>query len=274
LNVEVFARDDGSSDGTLAVLARYAGHWPSLAAPITGPNLGPAMSFLTLLSAAPDDFDYYAFCDQDDVWLPGKLARAALALGALDRPALYCSAVMCVDQALRPLGERRIGGDASFEQLLFQNVAYGATVVINAAARAGIVARLPDGDVIMHDWWCALWAAAFGVIIRDDEPGLLYRQHAANAVGASPDRSKELAAQLRLLARDHRRYYRVYAQDLEFQRLHGAALDPPQRRSLDRFINARRSTASRLAFAVFGPVTRSDFISTLAARLLIAVNWY
>src|ERR1700719_2334213 len=95
VEVRLHARDDGSTDGTVALLRRHAGTWPSLVGLQSAENLGPAKSFLELLRTAPDA-DFYAFCDQDDVWLPGKLARAAEALAGDTGPALYCSNVTCV----------------------------------------------------------------------------------------------------------------------------------------------------------------------------------
>jgi glycosyltransferase involved in cell wall biosynthesis len=82
VRVDLHVRDDGSSEATLAVLARFAEAWPELAKVQSGPNLKPAASFLELLQTAPPDADFYAFSDQDDVWLPQKLARATDALAA------------------------------------------------------------------------------------------------------------------------------------------------------------------------------------------------
>jgi len=65
-------------------------------------------SFLTLLhTALRDDADYFAFSDQDDVWLPDKLAHAVAALGevAADRPALYFCDRTLVDESLRFIGQ-------------------------------------------------------------------------------------------------------------------------------------------------------------------------
>lgn len=276
VSVEVFARDDGSGDATREVLARYADHWPALATTVSGPNLGPARSFLALLAAAPDGFDYYAFCDQDDVWLPDKLARAAERLAALapGGPGLYCSPVMCVDAALRPIGERRIAGDASFEHLLYENIAFGTTVVINAAVRAGVVARPPQGGMIMHDWWCALWTAAFGVIVRDDRPGVLYRQHGGNAIGASPNRLAEIAERVRGLLADPRGFYPIHAQAEAFLRLHGGELGAAHRQAAEALVGSSRSMAARVRLALSSRVVRGDLVGAVSGRALIALGLY
>jgi glycosyltransferase involved in cell wall biosynthesis len=276
VDVDVFARDDGSTDGTVAILARYAAHWPGLASVTAGPNLGPAASFLAVLAGAPEGFDFYAFCDQDDVWLPAKLARAAERLGEVGpaRPGLYCSSVMCVDEALRPIGERRIDGDANFQHLLFENVAFGNTVVLNAAARALIVARPPTRGAVMHDWWCALAVSAFGTIVQDRWAGVLYRQHRGNAVGSSTNRLAEFAGRLADLARNPRRFYRIHAQAEEFQRLWGADLPRTGRAMLAALVGSRRTLWRRLGFAALGPVVRGRWVDTVAVRVLIALGFY
>ena len=70
--IELLVRDDGSTDGTAAILDRWQDEgrlsW------YTSANLGPGKSFMHLLQTAGGG-GYYAFCDQDDVWLPDKVKR-------------------------------------------------------------------------------------------------------------------------------------------------------------------------------------------------------
>jgi glycosyltransferase involved in cell wall biosynthesis len=275
VSLEVFARDDGSSDGTLAILAGYARHWPALAAPLTGDNLGPAASFLTLLAAVPGDFDAYAFCDQDDVWLPDKLARAAQHLAEIPGAALYCSRVMCVDAALRAIGPAPIKNDTRFEALLFENIAFGVTVVMNPAAAGLVRERLPArGAIIMHDWWCALVISALGRVTYDPEPGVLYRQHGGNQIGQTIGKAGEIVRLTRMFLRAPKRFWPVRAQAAELVRLRGEALKPADRALAETFVASRRSLRSRLAYALTGKVTRTDLMWVLAARTLIALGLY
>jgi glycosyltransferase involved in cell wall biosynthesis len=274
VDVDVLARDDGSRDDTREILARYADRWPRLAGTTAGPNLGPAMSFLTLLEAAPDGFDGYAFCDQDDVWPPQKLARACRALAGAGGPALYCSQVMCVDADLRPLGPAPVKDDPRFEHLLFENIAFGVTLVMNAAAARLVRSRPPQQGVIMHDWWCALVVSAFGQVIYDPEPGVLYRQHGGNEVGQGVSRIGELARQARRLRRDPGRFWPAHAQAREFLRLWGEDLAPPQRALVQAFVASKRSLGARLAYAATGPILRERFADAVIARALVAAGLY
>jgi glycosyltransferase involved in cell wall biosynthesis len=182
-------RDDGSTDGTSDLVETFAHEIgeercvPLAAAP---GHLGIAGSFLTLLRHVPAGH-IAAFADQDDVWLPEKLARgvAALELVPDDQPALYCARQYLVDESLSPLGlSPHPGLTAGFPAALTQNVATGCTVMLNHAAVALVAASDPP-EGTLHDWWSYLLiSAAGGRLLADPVPVVLYRQHASNAVGA------------------------------------------------------------------------------------------
>ncbi len=144
----LYWRDDGSRDATVALLdafARDAASGRVVRAAVQGGRLGASGSFMRLLGAALDAEPgavVFAFSDQDDVWLPDKLARGRRALGDLpaEIPALYCARQMLVDEAGRKLGVSPPIRRAGFPAALTQNVATGCTVMLNRAA-AALVAR-------------------------------------------------------------------------------------------------------------------------------------
>ncbi len=182
-------RDDGSTDATPALLrARHgAEELPG------GERLGVLDGFMALLRAASGPV---AFCDQDDVWLPEKLARGAAAVAGA-APALYCARQVLVDAGLRRLGESEVIRHAGFPQALTQNIAAGCTIVMNPAAAALVAASRPPRSNL-HDWWSYLLvAAAGGRIVCDATPTVLYRQHGGNAVGAPTHRVGRALAALR-----------------------------------------------------------------------------
>ena len=273
VEVLLHARDDGSCDETLAVLRSHGKRWTNLAAVAAGPNLGVARSFLELLQTAPDA-DYFAFCDQDDVWLDDKLARAIAALQGESTPALYCSAVTCVDGDLGELGSSPHHDDLSFAFLLFTNVATGCTILLNRAARALLITHQPGPGVPFHDWWCAAVVAGHGRIIYDPRPGVLYRQHGRNVVGMGHSWLSWKLGEVRRFLRSPQAFFRIHTQACELLRLYGDTLTPQDRAMLVRLVESKRSLHSRLAFAATAPITHHDRLGTLVVRGLIALGWY
>jgi glycosyltransferase involved in cell wall biosynthesis len=274
--VRLHARDDGSTDDTVDILRSYVAIWPGLSDIRCGANLGAAMSFLELLRTAPTDAEFYAFCDQDDVWLPTKTARAVRALASLpaEVPALYCSNVACVDAALRPLGVPRGDADGSFQHLLFENIAYGCTIVMNASARHLIAERAPQQGVVMHDWWSVLIVAAFGCVLYDAEPRILYRQHGANSIGAQTCWAGQAWLHVRGLMRRRRNFYRIHEQASQLLRQYGDRLPVHCRARVERLVRSKRSIGTRFGFALSRDVRRSRPIDSLIARALLLAGWY
>jgi glycosyltransferase involved in cell wall biosynthesis len=178
----VMVRDDGSRDYTAAIIESMADRRITL---IRGHNLGFSRSFLTLLTLAPPDADMVMFSDQDDVWLPGKIERAWRHLRPLNsKPALYGSTQLLVDVELRPLHRTRIWSrPPSFANALMENMITGCTAAINRPAAELLKSAGVPADVHLHDWWLYLVVSAFGTVVFDSEPTLLYRQHGANQIG-------------------------------------------------------------------------------------------
>lgn len=195
----LLASDDGSTDATRAILARFAADHPERRIGlIEGPGRGPAPNFLRLIRAAEPDSALAALSDQDDVWLPGKLARAVAALAAVpdDLPAIHCGRTILCDARLRPIGLSPLFRlPPSFRNALVQNIAGGNTMVMNRAAlRLAQAAAVEAGEVVMHDWWLyQIVTGAGGLVLYDPEPMVLYRQHGSNVIGANAS----VAARLR-----------------------------------------------------------------------------
>jgi len=198
----VYWRDDGSTDATVALMEAFArgpasGRCIRLDGP--GERIGATASFLSLVKAAREE-PTLAFADQDDVWLPEKLARgqAALAASSGELPALYCARQILVDEHLKPIStSARPGRPPEFPMALTQNIATGCTVMLNRAA-ASLVAASRAPPATVHDWWCYLLvSAAGGRLLLDDEPVVLYRQHPGNLVGAPPSVPRRAVAALR-----------------------------------------------------------------------------
>ena len=139
-NWVVIASDDGSSDQTLEILRQYQTKWSSGKLTIrSGSQKGFCQNFLSLACDPEIKADYYAFCDQDDVWLPGKLEAALaniIANQSDDVPYLYCGRTKYVTENLKPCGMSPLFVfPPSFRNALVQSIAGGNTMVFNLAAK-------------------------------------------------------------------------------------------------------------------------------------------
>ncbi|MDR2991317.1 MAG: glycosyltransferase [Burkholderiaceae bacterium] len=189
VNLKILVRDDGSSDGTCAILEKYqqAGKLNFF----QGENVGYAKSFYLLVKNAPD-CDYYAYCDQDDFWEEDKLSTAVAMLEKLDKekPALYYSALKVVDKDLNFLYNShknfKIGAHPFQGSFLLANT-YGCTSVFNAAARDKLL-KYKYETFYAHDANINMVAAALGTVVFDPTPHVQYRQHENNIFGY-PDMS-------------------------------------------------------------------------------------
>lgn len=185
-NVDLLIRDDGSTDNTLEILQRFS----SLDNVnfYCDTNLKPAKSFMHLLSQCPKTYDYYAFCDQDDVWDNDKIIIAIEKMKNIKAPALYCSNSELVDSQLRPLGVNlySIPIPISFKRVLLAGEIQGATIVINnALANYFDQKKIPD-YLPMHDYYVATVCGAIGgEYIFDFDSHMKYRQHDMNVLGVS-----------------------------------------------------------------------------------------
>lgn len=242
----VYWRDDGSSDSSRAIMLsfqEYRGHGRCVEVGDIERNVGIVESYRLLLDAAPASC-WVAFADQDDVWIPQKLAWARQMLAASgDRPTLYCARQFLTDEALHPLGETaHLHRRPVFASALTQNIATGHTVVLNDAAAALLrVHHAPGG--VLHDWWSYLLVTATGGnVLHDDRCVSHYRQHRRNSVGAP---SSMLVRGWRALRRGPQAFMQRFALNVAYLEEIPAPLTPEARALLKRVteVLAKGSTA-------------------------------
>lgn len=197
VDVTVLVRDDGSTDNTHAILDEWSKK--GFLSWYTGPNLRPAKSFMDLLCNAPDS-DYYAFCDQDDVWLPDKLHRAVQSLRSCEGEyKLYLSSAILVDSSLNIIGELPLNYKFTAGEAVVTNPAMGCTMLFNSNLKK-LIEKYPPKLFEMHDEWVyKVCLFMNGTIYADKESRIYYRQHGNNVIGAEEPFFKGLARRLGVL---------------------------------------------------------------------------
>jgi Glycosyl transferase family 2 len=187
---EIVVCDDLSTDSTVEIVRGIAARGgPAFRIEVNRDRLGVAHNFEKAVGLSTGDL--ILLSDQDDVWLPGKIARLAAAFERPEVTAAFSDARL-VDAELRDLGPTLWStleftpprSPAAMLRLLQRrNVVTGATLAFRRALLP-LVAPIPASPLFLHDWWIGLLAAAMGEVAAIPEPLILYRQHGGQHVGA------------------------------------------------------------------------------------------
>lgn len=190
VDVSVMVGDDFSDDGTLTVIQHsYAEDARVQVCPRKNQSGSAGANFLSLyVQANLDEFSYVALADQDDIWLPNKLATAITALSFHNAQG-YSAAV----EAFWPSGRTKVLSQRSIQRsadFLFEGAGQGCTFVVTAVLFRRIQSLCRDSPVAVaslhyHDWLIYLLNRAWGgTWYFDAKPCMRYRQHGGNEIGA------------------------------------------------------------------------------------------
>ena len=182
VRVSILVRDDGSGDGTQNILDDYQSR--GLLKWYTGEHLNVQKGYMELLKNAPVS-DYYAFCDQDDVWDEDKLLAAVTELDDMDntRPAMYYCGQKLVDEKLELLSVHCVYTARNpHTNFFFSNVA-GCTAVFNQKLLDELNSAEPEFIHSHDNWALKVCLAMGGEFFADPVARICYRQHGGNVVG-------------------------------------------------------------------------------------------
>ena len=182
VDIKIIIRDDGSSDDTKELLSRIGDkriecHFCE--------NVGVRKSFLELLRLGKEagDAKYFAFCDQDDVWLPDKLVTAVKALDALDAD-LYYSSFTTVDSNLNVIQENVQHHSPDRLGAALVNLAVTGCTMVFSRRLLDAATEYTPARIMMHDSWLYKIALALDyTVVYDPVAHIYYRQHANNVIG-------------------------------------------------------------------------------------------
>lgn len=191
VDVSLLISVDTSTDGTEEWVSCIANEHDNVQyLPHGGRFGGAAANFFRLLSETSTvGFDYFAFADQDDIWLPHKLARAHEVITERDVDA-YSADVM----AFWPNGREQLVKKSQPQvshDYLFEAAGPGCTYVftgalIHALQASLILNKSMMKHVSLHDWYCYAFARANGFTwVIDDQVQMRYRQHENNQFGVN-----------------------------------------------------------------------------------------
>jgi len=195
---EIIVSDDASTDQTVVIVTSFAS--PLIRLHQNKTSLGVVRNFEHALRQARHDTIF--LCDQDDVWLPGKVDQMQ---AALDHAVLVVSDCRVVDANLQTLHTSFFALHGSREGIaanLWRNAYLGCCI---AFKRSLLQRALPiPAKVPMHDMWLGLIAQTLGRVEFLPQVLSLYRRHASAASdGAGVSRAsrwQQLVWRLNLLS--------------------------------------------------------------------------
>ena len=239
-------------------------------------NLGYAYNFLNGLKEINNNYQYYCFCDQDDIWLPHKLSNSIREISKFDQtlPCLYGTRTKLVncnstkEMGLSPLFK----GPFNFKNALIQNFAGGNTMMMNYKAKELISTSIFNRDIISHDWWSyQIISGAGGTIIYDKHPCLLYRQHETNLVGSNKSILSKIKRLIKVLKGDYKQWNDINTKLLIKNE---GLLSNTNKLILRKFINARNSNNifSKIYIFFDSGIFRQSFISNIIFFIAFLLN--
>lgn len=261
VNIHLIVRDDGSQDDTINILHEYKSRFPTSITLIQGVNIGWKESFFWLVHFASEhfkDFEYFAFCDQDDIWLPFKLKIAIdkLSLMLLNKPRLYCSDQLFYknDQNYGIVPSPKV--KPTYKSCLVKNMAVGCTVVFDRQLLELMNISKPN-IAVPHDYWAYIIAVMCGNVYIDDNAYILYRQHENNQIGFNKNFFKRWSLRIKNLPYMFIEHTYEYGAK-EIQRVLGTYLSQEAKNAVEKFAKYRHPFVNRIRLIMDKGYTRGN----------------
>lgn len=279
---ELLISDDHSSDRTLDIIEEYKKRDKRILIISKNKKYGSAKkNFSNLLEYVyrNSKSSYFMFADQDDVWLENKIEMALSRMSEIDtdnHPCLLYTDLMVVDSDLNIICEslwafQNINPNRnSFKDLLIQNVVTGSTVMFNRKL-LDISPHIPE-NAIMHDWWYALVASAFGMLDYINSATVLYRQHGKNETGAMnwrwPRDLPSLANRFLKPSKYITSVRKLFSQAVDFYQFYGNRLDKNNIQIIEKFISIKNQYRFMRPFQLYiNSFKKSDTLRTIGFYL-------
>ncbi|WP_191670098.1 glycosyltransferase [Lactococcus lactis] len=233
-NVELYVRDDGSSDNSLKLLEKYEKKGKIKL--LRGENLGYTKSFFTLLENADDEAEYFAFADQDDVWDEKKIEYAINRLeeNSGEVKIYYSNYDICDDQ----LEFREVGYSnprPNFSSVLLQCPTNGFTIVLNTDMRKDVLSYEPQ-YAVGHDWWVCLIGVTTGNVVVDSRTTAKWRRNISSVTTNESAFLPKLKYRFRLIFKEN--YFGTVRKQLkEFSKAFDSKLTDEQKNLLYLFLD-------------------------------------
>lgn len=265
-NIKIFIRDDGSKDRTIEIIKEFQEKSKNIIL-VEGENIGFINSFFELLKLS-DSADYYAYCDQDDVWMEDKIERAVdfLEKSNSSKPTLYFSNSDYYDGEMNYLATAEKNKIYNFRNSLVECVTQGMTMVINNKTRETIIKNKPE-TCLYHDWWTYMICSGFGEIIYDDKSLVKYRRHNKSVTVEGKSRIQLFIWRVKeFLIGDSLK--QIKKQLKEYEQFYSNNLTEENKKLLKLFTNEKYNFWIALKKVFYPKRFRKKFIDEISVRIL------
>ena len=201
VEITILIRDDGSSDHTLEIVEKMFKGTKHIY--FKGDNVGPALSFYNLMKLAFEkynQYDYFAFCDQDDIWHNDKLLTAISTMKTTEENANACKKLyFCSSDIINETSKKiassskRYFNNIDYRMCFHRNPALGCTMVFNfnllhECIKIWDYIQSTSYDkryLPMHDAWMFCVANFTNTLIfADKKEKIHYRKHNLNVTAS------------------------------------------------------------------------------------------
>lgn len=216
-----------------------------------------------------EDADYYAFCDQDDIWLPNKIERAVRKLEEANSqiPTMYCSNYDYYDEQMKYIGHSKLKEyKQSFQNALVECIYPGMTMVINHNLRDKIVENKMT-KVMYHDWIAYLIATGIGTVIYDEEVTVCYRRHGKNVSCINQNFFQFQKWRIEQIIKSNY-FKKVKEQLIEFETIYGESLKEDKKELLKLLTEKQYHMKSALQKAFYPGRFRQSKMDDILMRVL------
>lgn len=196
---EVVISDDLPEGDTFAAVQEYL-DTDKRVRYIKGPGKGVIKNFENAVSAAGGD--YIFLCDQDDVWLPGKVDAVMKAFQSGAAVVMHDAKITDADLNVTEKSFFDLmGTKKGIVKNIIKNTYIGCCMAFSANLRPYIL-PFPD-DIPMHDQWIGLIGEKYGEVTLIKEPYILYRRHGATVTGGSTTLKQKIKWRAAIIRRLH-----------------------------------------------------------------------
>lgn len=177
-NIEIIICDDASTDGTKNIIKEFAANNNNVSFCINEKNKGVNKNFENAFQKANGDF--IAIADQDDIWLPEKIATQMLLFTNNEIVLTHSTSVRFSGVKLPTKKHQNItipfeGNDV--RKLLLRNSVSGHNIIFRKKLLEQI---LPIPENIYYDWWIVQTAACNGIVAGTNKVLAYQRAHETN----------------------------------------------------------------------------------------------